>query len=80
MSASSLDGFLVTGVGMANNSQPGVSGQHPYKPTGGFGRAIGDDLVESEPGSGAIAISQPANAGRQPLKRDFLARQLQPSV
>ena len=42
--------------------------------------AAADELVDREPGPGAIAVAEPADPRGQPLERDALGRQRQPAL
>ena len=45
-----------------------------------FHFSAGDQFIELQSRLDALAISQPADARRQSLERDFLARHLQPAL
>ena len=47
---------------------------------GALSIALGNQFVELQPGLGALAVAQPADARRQPLEGHLLARHVQPAV
>ena len=43
-------------------------------------RARADELVDREPGAGAVAVPEPADPGRQALEGDALGSELEPAL